>query len=101
MFGFNLSSEEIIILIVFVLFTGVIIYFYGFSNKRLLKKISELRNSEHDIYKLIEKVSKAKTREHNELKKRVEALEGKTGIILQGQNKKQLEPEIIYANRKL
>jgi len=75
--GIVISADTLLILGAYIFFTGIIIYFYRFSNKRLMKKIMELKRKEKGMYSLIEKINAARVREHKEAGKRLDALEEK------------------------
>ena len=62
--GIVISADTLLILGAYIFFTGIIIYFYRFSNKRLMKKIMELKRKEKGMYSLIEKINAARVREH-------------------------------------
>ena len=92
--GIVISADTLLILGAYIFFTGIIIYFYRFSNKRLMKKIMELKRKEKDMYSLIEKINAARVREHKEAGKRLDALEEKVGVLLKPEgNEKELERE--------
>lgn len=95
-FGAMISDDLLIIIGSFFLFGLVLIYFYRHSNKKLMKKIRELKHKDREIYKLIERVNKARIREHKEVTRKLHLLEKKVNIALKPEgHEKELEKEKI------
>src|SRR3989344_4418329 len=93
-FGIVISGEAILLLGAYTFFTLVIIYFYRFSNKRLMKRIKELKNKEREIYKLIEKINKVRQREHRDVNKRLSEMEERVDFLMKPDTpEKELERE--------
>lgn len=76
-FGATISGDLLIIIGSFFLFGLVLIYFYRYSNKKLMKKIKDLKKREKETLKLIEEAENSRAREHREITRRLNLLEKK------------------------
>ena len=98
--GIIFSNDTLLIVGSYFLFAAVIIYFYRFSNKRLMKKIKELKRKDRELYKLLERINKARMREHREVNKKINSLEEKMGLALkQDSPERELEMEKVLLKR--
>ncbi|MCR4369190.1 MAG: hypothetical protein NUV67_04765 [archaeon] len=78
----DISTETMVLVAAFVVFAILMIYFYRFSNKKLIKKISEVRKKEEELRKEVEHIYKVRQTDNSELKKRVQSLEDKMSVLL-------------------
>ncbi|MFH1664426.1 MAG: hypothetical protein ABH986_06540 [archaeon] len=94
-----ISIESIIVVAGYVLLAVVLIFFYRFSNKVLIKKIVELKKEEHRLEKLIDKINKARMRESRQIKKRIEEIEEQIGSAAP-EEEKELAEEKVFVRRR-
>ena len=74
-------TEAAIIAFSFVAFAGLLMYFYRFSNKKLMEKISGLARSDEELVKSLQRIQRAKQNELREMKKRIESIEDKIDAL--------------------
>jgi len=98
----NFSFETTLILGFFILFVVLIIYFYRFSNKKLMAKIKDLRQEDTALYKQIDKINKARTGENRKLKQRIELMEQKLDYIVKAAQpeKEELEEKVLVRKKR-
>ncbi|HLC92736.1 MAG TPA: hypothetical protein VJH23_03440 [archaeon] len=94
--------EAGLIAVGFVAFSGALVYFYRFSNKKLLKKILELRRSDEEVRQSIEHLNKARHSEFHGLKGRMDRLEERLDVLLmkEGEHKELAKEKIRVAKRQ-
>ncbi len=97
---FGISTETIIILAAFILLAAVLIYFYRFSNKTLMKKIKDIKRKEHELDKMIDKINKARMREQRAIKKRLDLVEEKIDYLVEEEPEQETVKETIPVIRK-
>lgn len=97
----TITAETMLIAGAFILFSVLMIYFYRFSNKKLMKKIADLKKGEHELRDSIEKVNNARAKENKELKGRLDVIEEKLSIVVKAEGlEKKVEMEKIRAQMK-
>ena len=85
----------------FIAFGGALIYFYRFSNKRLLKKILDLKRSDEEVRQSIEHLNKARHSEFHGLKSRMDRLEERLDVLLMKEGEhKELAKEKVRVSRR-
>mgnify|MGYP001045102155 CR=1 FL=1 len=80
--GITIATETLLGVSSYFIFAVLIIYFYRLSNKRLMKKIKELKRKDKELYKQLEQINKARMREHREVNKKIISLQEKMGLAL-------------------
>ncbi|HZX19984.1 MAG TPA: hypothetical protein VFF13_03145 [archaeon] len=96
-----LSQDTLLIIGSYLFFTAILVYFYRFSNLKLMDKIKELKKKDTDLYKLIDKMNEIRAKEHREAKKRIEELEKHIDFLMKPEGaEKEYEREKILLRRR-
>ncbi|MFH1391143.1 MAG: hypothetical protein ABIH20_02410 [Candidatus Diapherotrites archaeon] len=96
----GIANETLILIGVQLFFTGTIIYFYRFSNKKLVKRMKDLKRKDNEMYKLVEKINSARAREHREVNKRMDKFEKQVQTLLKPEGpEKEFEMEKLLLER--
>ena len=87
--------------VAFVAFSGTLVFFYRFSNRRLLKKILSIRHSAEELKEFVERLNKARHSEIKELSSRMERLEDVVATLLEPEGEhRELAKEKVHARRR-
>ena len=79
---------------------AIVIYFYRFSNKRLMERIVDVKKKEAELHKLVDKLYDVRAEDNREMKRRLKAIEEKMDFMLKPEShEKEVEREKIRVSR--
>ena len=94
------TTESALMIGVVLAAAAIIIYFYRFSNRRLIEKIADVRKKEIELHKLIDKLYDTRAEDNREMKRRMKALEEKMDFIMKPEGpEKEMQREKMKISR--
>ena len=79
---------------------AIVVYFYRFSNKRLIEKIADIKKKEAELHKMVDKLYEVRTEDNREMKRRMKAIEEKMDFITRPEGpEKEMQREKLKISR--